>query len=636
MRHFIIGTAGHVDHGKTSLIKALTGIDADRLKEEKKRGITIELGFAYIDLPHFERVGIVDVPGHEKFIKNMLAGAGGIDFAMLVVAADEGVMPQTREHLDILKLLDMKHGLVVITKTDLAEPEFVDLVEEEIREEIVGTFLEQAPILRVSSHTGEGVEELRECLDRQLMKLEKKNEKKPFRLPIDRTFTLTGFGTVVTGTVIEGHINLGTECVLYPDEIPVKLRGIQVHSKDAQTAYAGQRAAVNLAGISKESIQRGYVLAPAGSMTATMILDVRLSVLKDSPYSVKNNSRVHLYHGASELLAKVVLMGCDELKPGESGYAQLRLSEWTAAKKGDHFVIRFYSPMITIGGGMILDAVPEKKKRSQEEVVCRGMEIKEKGTDKERLYQTVLESKHAFCTLEQLIKKGDFNRRTAENDCSQLVAEGRILELPGAMYIEKEQEKQLQERGLDLLRDFHKENPFEEGMGIQTFRVRLLGPGREKEADSLIVQWEEKKLLKRSDGCISLYAFLANKPEEDKKIRTELEVLYQEAGFAPPAMETLQTSYEGNRRFRAALAGLLRDKTLIRLDDRYLMDRGWYQKAEDTFIRMTQNGEGITLGQYRDTLDTSRKVALALLEEFDRKRLSIKDGELRRNAKAKK
>ena len=334
MKHVIIGTAGHVDHGKTCLIKALTGIDTDRLKEEKKRGITIELGFAYLDLENGQRVGIVDVPGHEKFVRNMLAGAGGLDVCMLIVAADEGIMPQTVEHLDILSILGIKYGVVVITKADLVEPDFTELVAEDIKELTQGTFLENAPIIPVSAYTGQGMDELKKILTELCVSIPERAEEGQFRLPIDRVFTLKGFGTVVTGTLQEGKLKKDQNIVLYPENEPVKVRSLQVHSKDADVAYAGQRVAVNVPDRKKEEILRGDVFATADSLYPTMMVDVKLEVLKHTERVIKHGSRVHVYHGTRELLGKVALMNCDELKAGESGYAQLRL-ERLAFNKDD-------------------------------------------------------------------------------------------------------------------------------------------------------------------------------------------------------------------------------------------------------------------------------------------------------------
>ena len=380
MKYGIIGTAGHVDHGKTCLIKALTGIDTDRLKEEKKRGITIELGFAWMDFPGGERVGIVDVPGHEKFVRNMLAGVGGMDLVMLVVAADEGIMPQTVEHLDILSILGIRQGIIVITKTDLADPELVELVEEDIRELTEGTFLENAPVVPVSVYKNQGLDQLKKILYEMYQKLPDHKETRAFRLPVDRVFTLKGFGTVVTGTLLGGKIKKDQEAFLYPENVPVKIRSIQVHEQGVEAAHAGQRVALNLPDRKKEEISRGDVIAFKNSMYPSMMADVSLTVLRHTGRVVKNGSRVHIYHGTKELLGKVILLDREELKAGETCYAQLRLEEETVMEKGDRFVIRFYSPAETIGGGSILDACPRKHKRKDRKVLRNvGLKKMEQG-----------------------------------------------------------------------------------------------------------------------------------------------------------------------------------------------------------------------------------------------------------------
>ena len=343
MKHVIIGTAGHVDHGKTMLIKALTGIDTDRLAEEKKRGITIELGFAHLDWPDGTQAGIVDVPGHEKFIKNMLAGAGGIDLAMLVVAADDGFMPQTVEHLDILNLLGVRDGLVALTKCDAVEPEWLEMMQEEVAQKVKGTFLENKPILPVSSYTGQGIGELRQALYRLVQGAGEKNMRVPFRLPVDRVFSVDGFGTVVTGTLIEGAMHEGDPAELTPSGVQTRIRNLQVHGRDVETAYAGQRVAVNLSGLKKTDIRRGDTVAKPDTVRVSRMLDVRLQNLADSNRVIRNDTQVHFYHGAAVLLAKVVLLDRDALRPGESCYAQLRLTEPVASKNGDRFVVRSVS-----------------------------------------------------------------------------------------------------------------------------------------------------------------------------------------------------------------------------------------------------------------------------------------------------
>ena len=366
-RHIIIGTAGHIDHGKTWLVKALTGTDTDRLAEEKKRGITIENGFAFLKLPNGEEAGIIDVPGHEKFIKNMLAGAGGIHIAMLVIAADEGVMPQTREHLDILSLLGIRRGVVVITKGDL---EWKPGLREEIQTFVAGTFLEKAAVVVTSAVDGRGIEDLRRILWQMCLEetqggdyAQRNASVNSFRLPIDRVFSLKGFGTIVTGTLLDGALDMDSSAMLYPKAQLVKVRGIQVHGQNVSRAFPGQRVAVNLAGIGKEEISRGEILAAADSMESTMMADVKLRLLKSGHRSLKSGARVHLYHGAAELICKVILLDREVMKTGEEAVVQLRMEQQTAMKAGDHFVIRFYSPVETIGGGVVENPNALKRKR---------------------------------------------------------------------------------------------------------------------------------------------------------------------------------------------------------------------------------------------------------------------------------
>lgn len=395
-RYRIIGTAGHIDHGKTWLVKALTGTDTDRLAEEKRRGITIENGFAFLKFPDGREAGIIDVPGHEKFIKNMLAGAGGIDIAMVVIAADEGVMPQTREHLAILSLLGIQQGVIVLTKGDL---EWKKGLDQEIREFAEGTFLENADVVVTSAVDGRGIEELRRVLwklctagkttgNQNLSRNESDSctgrmgtKASAFRLPIDRVFSLKGFGTVVTGTLLDGSLGLNYDAMLYPRAERVKIRGIQVHGQEVSEAAPGQRVAVNLPGIGKEHISRGEILAAAGSMEGTMIADVRLQLLKLGQRTLKSGTRVHLYHGAAELVCKIILFDRAVLKPGEEAVVQLRMEQMTAMKAGDHFVIRFYSPVETIGGGVVLNPNGVKRKKGQNADVavryaCTGKERK--------------------------------------------------------------------------------------------------------------------------------------------------------------------------------------------------------------------------------------------------------------------
>lgn len=496
-RYRIIGTAGHIDHGKTWLVKALTGTDTDRLAEEKRRGITIENGFAFLKFPDGREAGIIDVPGHERFIKNMLAGAGGIDIAMVVIAVDEGVMPQTREHLAILSLLGIRKGVLVLTKGDL---EWKKGLDQEIREFAEGTFLENADVVVTSAVDGRGIEELRRVLwklctagktteNQNLSRNESDSctgrmgtKASAFRLPIDRVFSLKGFGTVVTGTLLDGSLGLNYDAMLYPRAERVKIRGIQVHGQEVSEAVPGQRVAVNLPGIGKEQISRGEILATAGSMEGTMIADVRLQLLKSGQRSLKSGTRVHLYHGAAELVCKIILFDREVLKPGEEAVVQLRMEQMTAMKAGDHFVIRFYSPVETIGGGVVLNpnGVKRKKRQNADAVVhcaCTGKERK-KAHASGKITEEIC-GNSVFLQLQELYLKSGFMPPltdevkkvfSGERDFSEvffaMVRDGVLVRFDEKHYMHRE----IRQKALDMVYQLFKER----GM-IQTgeFRDRL-------------------------------------------------------------------------------------------------------------------------------------------------------------------
>ena len=617
MKHVIIGTAGHVDHGKTCLIKALTEIDTDRLKEEKKRGITIELGFAYLDLANGQRVGIVDVPGHEKFVRNMLAGAGGMDLCMLVVAADEGIMPQTVEHLDILSILGIKKGVIVITKTDLVEPEFVDLVAEDVAELVEGTFLENAPIVPVSVYKEEGLEQLKQVLTELCVSLPERSEAGYFRLPIDRVFTLKGFGTIVTGTLMEGKLKKDQNIVLYPENEPVKVRSLQVHSKDAEAAWAGQRVAVNVPDRKKEEIFRGDVLATADSLYPTMMVDVKLEVLKHTERTIKHGSRVHIYHGTKELLGKVSLMNCDELKAGDSGYAQLRLEEKTVVRKGDHFVLRFYSPVETIGGGVVLDACP-KKHRKNDRKAYKAFEIKENGTEEQKIELAYREHQGEFYSLKALMNKSAFDRSQVRNIVKKLAETGKLIPLSDEIYIHEEEMKLYEKRVVQFLDQFHKEYPLKEGMGLEEARNKLEIQENVKITDTILDILKKNRVIKEENGTISRYRFQVVVKEDEDAMFRKITEQYLNFGFAPLTTDFYLKEHQKQRKFKAVFTSLLNKKILIRLDEQYCIHREYYEKAKEAFKEMAAKSEVIVLGNYRDYLECSRKVAVALLEHFDK------------------
>ena len=629
MKHVIIGTAGHVDHGKTLLIKALTGIDTDRLIEEKKRGITIELGFAHLDWPDGTQAGIVDVPGHEKFIKNMLAGAGGIDLAMLVIAADDGVMPQTVEHLDILTLLGIKDGLIVITKADTVDPEWLELMQEEIREKTRGSFLEGKPIVAVSAYTGQGIPELKEMLRRLVQEAEEKSLRIPFRLPVDRVFSVEGFGTVVTGTLIEGAINEGDPAELVPSGVQTRIRNLQVHGKNVPTAYAGQRVAINLAGLKKEDIQRGNCVAKPGSVRVSRMLDVRLQNLKDSRRIIQNDSQVHLFHGSAVLLAKVVLFGRDELKPGESCYAQLRLTEPIATKNGDRFVIRFFSPLETTGGGVILDDQPRRHKRSDPEIL-RILELKESGSRDDVTIQLLTEFGTRLPTAAQLVTRLQREEADIQGELEDLCSWGRALEALPGRYVAAAVIDRVWQDCREILTAYHRQNPLHAGIQSAELRQKLCKGMDRASADALIAILHQEGKLRKLGDRYGLSDFTVTLTKRQRGIREKLLKTYSTSGIETPITEHVMEGFPTNERpeARQVLESLITSGELILLTPQICLYRQDYDRILETAKTHFVTNDSLTLAQLRDLLNTSRKYAQALVEYFDKIHITKKDGDV--------
>lgn len=629
MKNVVIGTAGHVDHGKTLLIKALTGIDTDRLKEEKKRGITIELGFAFIDFDNGERAGIVDVPGHEKFIKNMLAGAGGIDLAMLVVAADEGFMPQTVEHLGILTLLGIKTGLVVITKCDMVEPDWVDMVKDDVAEHVRGTFLEGAPVMAVSAYTGQGIAELRDLLKGMAAEAGAKNTRSPFRIPVDRVFSVEGFGTVITGTLIEGQVTEGDEVTLYPSELPTRIRNLQVHGHDVEHAYAGQRVAVNLAGLRKTQVNRGDVVAKPASMKNSLMLDTRLQALPESGRVIKTGMQVHLYHGARTLLCKVVLLDREELVPGDSCYAQLRLTEPLAAKMGDRFVIRFYSPLETIGGGEILDANPQRHKRGDRGALA-ALEVRESGSDAGLVLQALEKGCVAFESWQAVAKTLDLPAETLDNALAELAERGEIVEYLPGRYLTRKILEAYGAKADALLSQYHTQYPLLVGMRREEARQKLFGKLDPASGDAVLALLEQDGCFVLANQRLARPGFSPSYSPKQKKILEQLETAYREGGLTPPDLDELYKLFPKDREgCRQVLEAMQADDKLVAVTPQTCFSREAYDEAYRRMLDHFSKAETLTLGQFRDLLQASRKYAMALLEYWDRNKITGKVGDER-------
>ena len=628
MNNLIIGTAGHVDHGKTCLIRALTGIDTDRLIEEKKRGITIELGFAHLDMPDGQRIGIIDVPGHEKFVRNMLAGAGGIDLALLIVAADEGVMPQTIEHLGILSLLNIKKGIIVLTKTDLVDEQWQEMVVQDIRELVKGTFLQDARVAPVSSYTGEGIEQLRQMIFELAGQMSGKKNELPLRIPVDRVFTMEGFGTVITGTLIEGTLRKGEEVMLYPAEKIGKVRNLQVHSESVEQAFAGQRVAVNLSNLKKDEIDRGDVVAAPGSMHPSMMLDVRLQALKDTSRAIKNASRLHIYHGSRELLGKAVLLDTEALEPGQSGYAQLRLEESLAAKAGDAFIVRFYSPLETVGGGMVIDPEPQKHKRF-DFAALHGMKIKEQTDDKSRLEQAVLEGSPLYRTLDYLCVQLGLSLEQALQYARLLIQEGKLVSVTQHVYLHSLFLEQQFHRLGTILEAYHKENPLKEGIKKEELRSRFLPRQEQAAADGVLAYYENNKKIKIINGMVSLLEFTVQMDDRTARLQQQIEALYLEGKYTPPGTDEVLAIVGKNRQSVQAHSAMITSGSLVRMDAQICFHRKWYDEAVELVRAMIKRDGQITLAECRDALGTSRKFAVAFLEGLDRDRITKKVGDAR-------
>jgi selenocysteine-specific elongation factor len=625
MRNVIVGTAGHVDHGKTRLIRALTGTDTDRLKEEKKRGITIDLGFAKMPNPSGQQIGIIDVPGHERFVRNMLAGIGGIDLVLLVVAADEGVMPQTIEHFEILKMLDIKKGIVVITKMDLVDEDWLELVKEDVEATVKGTFLEGAPVVAVSSHTGENIDQLRALILEKVKDVANRREDPSLlRIPIDRVFTMEGFGTVITGTLVEGSVRVGDEVQIYPGERIAKVRNLQVHGKAVDATFAGQRTAVNLVNVKKDEIKRGDVLAAKGTLELTRMLDVKIRMFDDAPRTLVNGSRLHLYYGSAEALCKAILLDADALESGASGYAQLRMEEEVAVRKGDRFIIRFYSPVETIGGGVILDANPVKHKRFRKEVID-ALKILEGGDEEAVLEQILREVSKLLPSKKDLTVRLGRTTEEVSSGLLKLVSEGKAVSLSEDTYVHVEYTEKVRKATEDILAEYYGKNPISPGIQKGEFRKKLadkLHIADIKNIDPLLDHLVEKEYLRDLGNSVALPGHRVEYTPEHLALISRLEKRYLDAGFEIPELEECIRDEKDKELARQMVEAMSESGTLKKLTYQYYMHSSHWDEAMKRFRNhMEQHGK-ITLAEYRDLMNTSRKYAVLILEYLDQQKIT--------------
>jgi selenocysteine-specific elongation factor len=628
MKHVVVGTAGHIDHGKTSLVKALTGIDTDRLPEEKARGITIDLGFAFLEEPDGLVIEIVDVPGHERFVKNMLAGAGGIDLALLVVAADESVMPQTREHLAICQLLRIKAGLVALTKTDLAEPDWIELVRDDVGRLLQSTFLQGAPILPVSVKTGEGLPELRRALADLARAVPAKGTDQTVRLPIDRVFTVKGFGTVVTGTLMAGRLAVDDRVEVYPRGVQSRVRGLQVHGRPVGVATAGQRTAVNLQGVERAAIERGDVLAPPGALLPTLLLDATVELLADAPRPLKARDRVRFHVGTQEVMARLLLVDRAELEPGKTAYGRFRLEAPVVALPGDRFVIRSYSPIVTIGGGTLLDIAPPRFKRKAPALVAH-LDLLERGAPAQVMEEHLKQAGPAG------MRVGDLRARTAYGPerlralLEELVRSGALLAVDREWYLHREAHERLRVHVLALLEAFHAENPLRGGISREELRSRA-GHAQERVFAQLLAALEAEGTIKTEKDQVRLATHSIRLSPEQERVVRGVEKAFLDAGAAPPSPEEALARFGVSGTEKHELFQLLvAERKLLRVKESLYFHAEALSQIQDRLVAYLKEKKDIGPGDVKDLLGVSRKYAIPLMEYFDAQRVTVRQGERR-------
>ena len=629
MKNIIVGTAGHIDHGKTTLIKALTGRNTDRWEEEQRRGITIDLGFTYFDLKNGDRVGIIDVPGHEKFINNMVAGVVGMDLVLLVIAADEGIMPQTREHMDILGLLGIKKSILVINKCDLVDEEWLELVEEEIQEELEGTFLEGAPVVKVSAATGQGLDELTDTIQ-QLMSDEvvAKDTQTIPRLPIDRAFTLSGFGTIITGTLISGTITREDVLEMYPIGKECKIRNIQVHGQNQDKCYAGQRVAINLSNVKKKEIRRGCVLAPKNSMKNTDLLDVKLKVLEDSMRILTNHERLHLYTGTSEILCRAVLLDKEQIGPGEEGLVQLRLEEEIAVKRGDRFVVRFYSPMETIGGGIVLEPNPVRKKRFDAQAI-EELKKKESGSLGDVMELQIKEHGDTMITLAELAKVMAHSVDELKEYLEELEESGTIFVFPmkkDTYLWHRDSEFAVRQKIEEALQKYHSEHPYRYGMKKAEIHNTFLKKIKPNIFDAYIERMTEENVYGRREEYLSLPGYEV--PKDAMYLQTEklIEDTFEKAGYDFVRFSEIDFGKIPRQTAEDVVLMMIDEGKVIRINEEMFTMKHLMDEAKGKIQNHLKEENLITIAQVRDMFSTSRKSAKPILEYMDSIKVTKKTG----------
>ncbi len=635
MKSIIVGTAGHIDHGKTALVKALTGIDADRLQEEKRRGITIDLGFAHMDLPtrsgEILRLGFVDVPGHERFVRNMLAGVGGMDLVLLVIAADEAIKPQTREHFDILQLLGVQRGIAVLTKSDAVDAETLEVVRLEVEEFLRGTFLgtstslgtSKSPIVAVSSLTGAGLEDLKRAIAAAATEAQPRDSHAIARLPIDRVFTMKGFGTVVTGTLVAGTIRREDEMEVFPTGRRVRVRGVQVHGQAGEAAVAGQRTALNLAGASTEDFSRGMTLAPPATFEATRRADILLRLLGSAPRPLKDRARVHFHSYTMETVAEVVLVGVKQIVPGDEAFARLRLPEAALLLPGDRFIIRQFSPVVTIGGGVVLDAAPVPRMPGHLEFLETLT-----GGDAEAIVRArIARRHHQGISLSRLVAETGWAKNVIELQLAQALRTGVVVRA-GERFLDAPALEMLKSHIISAAGDFHKKNPLVGGISKEELRAQVDAmPEVFETAAAMLVRGKKLELVGELVRLPGLGVALKDEEAESKK---KLEDAFASAGLKVPALQEVIAGLKVDKvRAHKIVTLLLRDKVLIKVSDELVFHHSALEELRRQMTAYKVKSAKIDVASFKELTGVTRKYAIPLLEYLDRERVTRRVGDVR-------
>ncbi len=633
MKSIIVGTAGHIDHGKTALVKALTGIDADRLDEEKRRGITIDLGFAHMDLPVSKgqptnsetlRLGFVDVPGHERFVRNMLAGVGGIDLVLLVIAADEAIKPQTREHFDILQLLGVQRGITVLTKSDAVDPETLDVVRLEVEDFLRGTFLDKPnSTIAVSSLTGAGLDELKQAIIVTGSEAQPRDSQAIARLPIDRVFTIKGFGTVVTGTLVAGTIRCDDELEVLPTGRRVRVRGVQVHGRSADLAVAGQRTALNLAGASTEDLSRGMTLAPSGTFEVIRRADVRLRLLSSAPRALRNRARVHFHSYTMETVAEIVPFRTKQVAPGAECFAQLKLPDAALLLPGDRFIIRQFSPVVTIGGGVVLDAAPIPRMPAHSEF----LNILTSGDAEAILRARIARRNHEGITLSRLVSESGWAMSVIDAHLAPAVKSGSVVRA-GELFLHSPALESLKADIVRAAGDFHKKNPLVGGISKEELRAHVSASAQAFEAAAIVLVRDKK--IETVGDLVRLPGHGVVMKDEETESKKKIEDAFASAGLQVPALRVVVAGLKVDKlRAQKIVTLLLRDKVLIKISDELVFHHSALEALRRQMAAYKLKSPHIDVAKFKELTEITRKYAIPLLEYLDRERVTRRVGDAR-------